>query len=177
MTEEERREKIRERIQRNTAVSSYNNVVDHLSDNTQRVAFYTRVATPAPDQVLSFELQKKELMNRLERHPNWTLAGIYQDEGCSGKRIELNRMIEDCKAGKIDLILTKSISRISKNIDELLQFVNTLMELDQPVGVLFETENIYTLSNPERVQLELLGEYAQEESRIKSQRGGGGCRL
>lgn len=150
-----------------------------LQDETKplRVAFYARVATPAPDQVVSFDLQTKMLTDRLEEHPNWTLVDEYKDEGCSGKRKELSRLIEDCKAGKIDFVLTRSLSRLSRNQDELFQIIKTLKELDPPVGIMVENENIYTLDDPIVRKLEILNEYAQEESRMKSLRGGGDYKL
>lgn len=176
MTKEERKEIIRERILRHTSVSYNDNVIDELSDKNLRVAFYTCVAAPAPDQISSFELQKQMVKRRIERQPNWTLVSIYIDEGRSGNRKELSRMIEDCKAGRIDLIITKSASRIARNAVDFISVVNTLKSLEPPVGIWCESENIYTLNFDCDLALEVLSDFAEEESRIKALHGGGGHR-
>ena len=168
MTREEKRKRIRDRVH---SFSSYNNVplvIDQLSDRNLRVAVYARVAVPSPDQVTSYELQTDHFVRLIETHENWALVDIYKDEGYSKNRKELSRMIEDCKAGKIDCILTKSVSRLSRNLEELLWIVKTLTELDPPVGVLFETENIYTLDNPEWEKLKAVSALAEEECRMKA---------
>lgn len=138
----------------------------------KRVAVYARVSTGDPRQTSSYELQKNYYESQVEKHPNWTLVSIYADEGLSGtstqKRKEFNRMIEDCKAGKIDLILTKSISRFARNYVDCGQIVRDLMELNPPVGVRFESENLYTLKMEGEMQLMMFSGIAQEESRIKS---------
>ena len=111
-------------------------------------------------------------VNAGKKHPNWTLVSIYADEGLSGtsiqKRKEFNRMIQDCKAGKIDLILTKSISRFARNYVDCGQIVRELMDLNPPVGVRFESENLFTLKMQGEMQLMMFSGIAQEESRIKS---------
>jgi len=138
----------------------------------KRVAVYARVSTGDPRQTSSYELQKNYYESQVQNHPNWTLYRIYADEGLSGtstqKRKEFNRMIEDCKAGKIDLILTKSISRFARNYVDCGQIVRELMELNPPVGVRFESENLYTLKMEGEMQLLMFSGIAQEESRIKS---------
>lgn len=87
------------------------------NDVNQRVAIYVRVSTDDVRQTTSYELQKKYYEEFVTRHPNWTLVNIYADEGISGTslkhRDEFNRMIADCKAGKIDMIVTKSVSRFA----------------------------------------------------------------
>ena len=99
----------------------------------KRVAVYARVSTGDPRQTSSYELQKNYYESQVQKHSNWTLVSIYADEGLSGtstqKRKEFNRMIEDCKAGKIDLILSKSISRFARNYVDCGQIVRELMEL------------------------------------------------
>ncbi len=138
----------------------------------KRVAVYARVSTGDPRQTSSYELQKNYYESQVQKHPNWTLVSIYADEGLSGtstqKRKEFNRMIEDCKAGKIDLILTKSISRFARNYVDCGQIVRKLMDLNPPVGVRFESENLFTLKMQGEMQLMMFSGIAQEESRIKS---------
>lgn len=139
---------------------------------TKRVAVYARVSTGDLRQTSSYELQKNYYESQVQKHPNWTLVSIYADEGLSGtsiqKRKEFNRMIEDCKAGKIDLILTKSISRFARNYVDCGQIVRELMDLNPPVGVHFESENLFTLKMQGEMQLMMFSGIAQEESRIKS---------
>lgn len=146
---------------------------DFDDDTTpKRVAVYARVSTGDPRQTSSYELQKNYYESQVEKHSNWTLVSIYADEGLSGtstqKRKEFNRMIEDCKAGKIDLILTKSISRFARNYVDCGQIVRELMDLNPPVGVRFESENLFTLKMQGEMQLMMFSGIAQEESRIKS---------
>ena len=84
-----------------------------------RLAAYCRVSTKNEDQLLSFENQKSFFEDYVKRHPEYELVGIYPDKGITGtntkKRDEFNRMIADCKAGKIDMVVTKSISRFARN--------------------------------------------------------------
>ena len=93
----------------------------------KRVAVYARVSTDDPRQTSSYELQKNYYTDMVSRHPNWDLVDIYADEGISGtslkKRDSFNRMIADCKAGKIDLIVTKSVSRFARNIVDFSLFI------------------------------------------------------
>ena len=86
-------------------------------------------------------------------------------------------MLEDCKAGKIDLILTQSFSGFSRNLVDCLSTIRMLETLNPPVGVLFESELLYTLGSNGKMLLTLLSALAEEESRTKSQYGGGVCRL
>jgi len=138
----------------------------------KRVAVYVRVSTADPRQTSSYELQKNYYESHVQNHPNWTLYRIYADEGLSGtstqKRKEFNRMIEDCKAGKIDLILTKNISRFARNYVDCGQIIRELTALNPPVGVRFESENLFTLKMEGEMQLMMFSGIAQEESRIKS---------
>ena len=98
-------------------------------------------------QTTSYELQKKYYEEFVTRHPNWTLVNIYADEGISGTslkhRDEFNRMIADCKAGKIDMIVTKSVSRFARNVEDFIGTVRSLAERRPPVGVFFESEAIF----------------------------------
>ena len=120
-------------------------------DVFKRVAVYARVSTDDPRQTSSYELQKNYYMDMVGRHPNWELVDIYPDEGISGtslkKRDAFNRMIADCRAGKIDLIVTKSVSRFARNIVDCISIVRQLAALNPPVEVFFETEHINTLND------------------------------
>ena len=142
-----------------------------------KVALYARVAVPHSEQISSFEPQTDMFMRQVECIPNWEFAGIYKDE-CSGmkdpkRRKAMCEMIEDCKAGKIDLILTQSVSRFSMNRVDGLLTIKMLEGLNPPVGVLFESEGLYTLDSNDNFLLEFLSAIAEEECRMKAQRGGG----
>ncbi|WP_242655922.1 recombinase family protein [Paramaledivibacter caminithermalis] len=114
----------------------------------------------------------------MTNHPDYELAGIYADEGISGtntkKREQFNKMIEDCKAGRIDMIITKSISRFARNTLDTLNYVRQLKELG--VGVIFEKENINTLDSKGEVLLTILSSLAQDESRSISENSTWGIR-
>ena len=137
-----------------------------------RVAAYVRVSTDNDEQLTSYELQKNYYTDYISSHPGWVLAGIYADEGISGTSLEhrkgMQQMIEDCRGGKIDLILTKSIARFARNIVDCLSMIETLKNLEPPVGVQFEADNIYTLDTNGRLILTILASVAEEESHSKS---------
>ena len=138
-----------------------------------RVAIYARVSTDDPNQTSSYELQKNYYTDLVNRNPNWNLVDIYADEGISGTSLEHRdnfvRMIEDCKAGKIDLIVTKSVSRFARNLVDGVGCVRMLGNLEPPVGVFFETENINSLKRESEMTLAILSTVAQEESHNKSE--------
>ena len=146
----------------------------NIKDTTtiKRVAIYVRVSTDDPNQTTSFELQKNYYDDIISKNPSYNLVGMYADEGISGtsmaKRKEFNRMIDDCRAGKIDLIITKSVSRFARNLVDAISIVRELSQLKPPVAVFFETENIFTLDKDKEVILSILSTMAQEESHIKS---------
>ena len=137
-----------------------------------RVAAYCRVSTDDVNQTSSYELQKNHYEDMIKEHQGWELVGIYADEGISGTslqhRDEFVRMIQDCKAGKIDLIVTKSVSRFARNIVDCIAKVRELANMNPQVGVFFETEHIYTLDNTSEMMLAVLSAAAQEESHTKS---------
>lgn len=114
-------------------------------EKEKRVAVYVRVSTDDLRQTSSYELQKNHYMDVVDRHAGWQIFEIYADEGISGTstqhRVAFNRMIADCCAGKIDLIVTKSVSRFARNILDSIGHVRKLASLTPPVGVFFETEN------------------------------------
>lgn len=145
-----------------------------LYDNEihRRVAIYARVSTDDPHQTSSYELQKNYYEDYVARHPNWELVGIYADEGISGTSLKhrdaFNHMIEDCVAGKIDIIITKSVSRFSRNILDCIGTVTELKMRTPPIGVLFENEQIFTLDSQSEMSLSFISAMAQEESHTKS---------
>ncbi len=136
------------------------------------VGAYCRVSTMSDMQVESYELQKAYYEEMVTRQPSWTLVGIYPDEGISGtsmrNRRNFLRMIEDCKQGKLTLIVTKSISRFARNVVDAISTVRMLRNLPQPVAVLFETEQINTMRPGADSMLSLLASFAESESLIKS---------
>ena len=142
------------------------------TDEHQRVAVYVRVSTDNIQQTSSYELQKNYYEDMVSRHDNWTLVEIYADEGISGtslnKRDAFNRMIVDAKAGKIDLIITKSVSRFARNIVDCVTIVRMLNAMRPPVGIFFETEHIFTLKDNSEMSLNFTATMAQEESHVKS---------
>ena len=111
-----------------------------------RVAAYCRVSTDTEEQAISYETQVEHYTEYISRNPEWTLAGIYADDGISGtntkNRVEFNRMMEDCGAGRIDMVLTKSISRFARNTLDCLKYIRKLKA--QNIPVYFEKESINT---------------------------------
>jgi site-specific DNA recombinase len=106
----------------------------------------------------------------IKSNPEYEFVSVYADQGMTGRsenRPEFQRMIADCKAGKIDLIITKSISRFARNTTTVLKYTRELKELD--VGVLFEENNINTLSSEGELMMTVLASFAQEESRSISE--------
>lgn len=142
------------------------------NDVHQRVAIYARVSTGDERQTTSFELQQIYYEDFVRRHPNWTLVKIYADEGISGTslahRDEFNRMIADCRAGKIDLIITKSVSRFARNVMITIGMVRELADMKPPVGVFFESEAIFSLNDDSQMALSFQATMAEEESHTRS---------
>ena len=139
-----------------------------------RVAAYCRVSTQEEQQVGSFEMQIHHFTKRIQANLEWEMVEIYQDEGISAttveKRLGFQKMIADAVAGKIDLILTKSISRFGRNIVDILNNLRTLSALNPPVSVEFETEGItYTGDGRNNLLIALLSALAEMESQQKSE--------
>ena len=138
-----------------------------------RVAVYARVSTDDPRQTSSYELQKNHYQDVVNKNPNWMLVEIYADEGISGTSLQhrdaFKKMIEDCEAGKIDLIITKSVSRFARNVVDCIRYVRELSSLRPPVGVFFETEHLNTLDPKSEMILSFMSTLAQEESHTKSE--------
>lgn len=143
-----------------------------------RMAAYCRVSTDQEEQLLSYENQLNYYTTFIRNNSMYEFAGIYADEGISGtntkKRDEFNRMIADCREGKIDRIITKSISRFARNTLDCLNYVRELKELG--IGIIFEKENIDTLDAKGEVLLTILSSLAQDESRSISENSTWGIR-
>ena len=137
-----------------------------------RVAAYCRVSTAEEAQVGSFEMQVQHFQSVIDNNPNYELVKIYKDEGISGtsvdKRKDFQEMIEDACAGKIDLILTKSISRFGRNIVDILTTLRRLSNLNPPVAVNFESEGINTSDGKNKLVISILSALAELESQQKS---------
>jgi len=137
-----------------------------------RVAAYCRVSTDREDQANSLESQKTYFSDYIRQHDDWLLADLYPDEGLSGtttrRREQFNRMIRDAEAGKLDLILTKEVSRFARNTVDALEYTRRLKRLG--VGVIFLNDNIDTRDNDGELRLTLMASIAQEESRKTSER-------
>lgn len=134
-----------------------------------RVAAYCRVSTGDESQQTSYTTQKRFYTQMIVNRPGWTLAGIYADEAISGtsraKRKQFNEMMTDALNGKMDYIVTKSISRFARNTIDTLDCVRQLRQMDPPVGIFFEKENIDTLDATGELILTILSALAQDESR------------
>jgi len=137
----------------------------------RRVAAYARVSTDSDEQFTSFEAQVDYYTRQITANAEWTMVEVYTDEGISGtntkKREGFNRMIADALSGKIDLIITKSISRFARNTVDTLTAVRQLK--DKGVEVYFEKENIYTMDSKGELLITIMSSLAQEESRSISE--------
>ena len=150
------------------------NPLTHLSRvaiQKRRVAGYARVSTDSDEQFTSYEAQVDYYTQYIQRNPEWEFVKVYTDEGISGTntkhRIGFNEMIEDALAGKIDLIVTKSVSRFARNTVDSLVTIRKLKE--KGVEVYFEKENIYTFDGKGELLLTIMSSLAQEESRSISE--------
>lgn len=136
-----------------------------------RVASYCRVSTDSDEQATSYEAQVSHYTEYIQKNPEWEFAGIFADDGISGtntkKREEFNRMIEECEAGNIDMIITKSISRFARNTLDCLKYIRKLKDLNIPV--FFEKESINTMDAKGEVLLTIMASLAQQESQSLSQ--------
>ena len=135
-----------------------------------RVCAYARVSTAKDAMLNSLSNQISYYSNLIQSHNGWAYAGVYADEGISGTlntRDKFNEMIEDCEAGKIDMIITKSISRFARNTVVLLSTLRKLKELN--INVYFEEQNINSMSADGELMITILASYAQEEARSVSE--------
>jgi len=144
---------------------------DEAARSVLRVAAYARVSTDHEDQETSLAAQTDYYKKKITEHPGWEFVKIYVDDGISGlstnRREGFNHMMEDCLAGHIDLVLTKSISRFARNTVDTVTTIRKLKE--KGVGVYFEKENIFTTDSKGEFLLTLMSSLAQEESRSISE--------
>ena len=134
---EDRKQRIRDAFQEGQAVERMPAREDMQPQNSEdvelRVAPYCRVSTMSEMQAESFEIQQQYYSECIAKHPNWVLVRIYADEGISAtsvkNRREFNQMIEDCQAGKIDMIITKSVSRFARNVVDCIKYARMLRSL------------------------------------------------
>ena len=172
---QQRNARIREQLTDHVEVQ----VIPALSDRDGyekkklRTCAYCRVSTDMDTQALSYELQVQNYTEYITSNPEWEFVGIYADRGISGTslkhRDEFNRMITDCRAGKIDLIITKAVTRFARNVLDCISTIRMLKQLDPPVAVFFETERINTLDTTSETYLGLISLFAQGESESKSE--------
>ena len=136
------------------------------------VCAYCRVSTDKDDQTNSFANQKQFFERSISQHPEWNFTEIYADEGITGtstkKRTNFNRMIRDAQSGKIDLILTKEVSRFARNTVDTLKYTRELKAID--VRVIFLLDHIDTFEADGEFRLTIMASIAQEESRKTSER-------
>lgn len=174
-------ERNRERIREAYASENPNLEVIPVKETAQdpdaphklRVCGYCRVSTENEQQQGSFELQVQDQERVIKSNPDWEFAGIYADEGISAtsveKRKEFLRMIEDCKQGKIDLIITKSVSRFARNLVDCISTIRMLKNLKPPVGIYFQNDHLNTLDQTSEMMIAFISCMAQEESAKKSE--------
>ena len=153
------------------SVSALTPLSSEITQHKRRVAAYARVSTDSDEQLSSYAAQVDFYTQYIRSNPEWEFVEVYTDEGISGtntkKRDGFNRMINDALAGKIDLILTKSISRFARNTVDTLTTVRKLKE--KKIEVYFEKENIYTLDAKGEVMITIMSSLAQDESRSNSE--------
>ena len=132
----------------------------------KRVAAYCRVSTDEEDQINSYEIQKRKYTDKILAEPGWRMVGIYADKGITGTSIanrdEFKRMIRHCKKGKIDMIITKSVSRVARNTLDTLTYTRSLRDLG--IDVYFEEQNIHSIEPSSDFMISLYGSLAQSES-------------
>ena len=172
------KEKVRKRMRVQIDPENYEYIpakkpIDYYdNDVPQRVAIYVRVSTDDIRQTTSYELQKKYYEDFVRRHPNWTLVKIYADEGISGTSLKhrdaFNEMIDHCRAGQIDLIVTKSVSRFARNVMITIGMARELAQMKSPVGIFFESEAIFSLNDDSQMALTFQATMAEEESHTRS---------
>lgn len=153
------------------AATPQNAALPELSRKKRRVAGYGRVSTGSDEQFTSFSAQVEYYTNLIKANPEWEFVEVYTDEGISGlntrKREGFNRMIVDAIAGRIDLIITKSVSRFARNTVDSLKTIRELKRVG--TEVYFEKENIYTFDGKGELLLTIMSSLAREESRSISE--------
>lgn len=139
-------------------------------ERKKRVAAYARVSSGKDAMLHSLSAQVSHYSELIQRNGDWLYAGVYADEAKTGtkdSRADFQRLIADCRAGKIDMVITKSISRFARNTVTLLQTVRDFKAWE--VDIFFEEQNIHTMSADGELMLTILASYAQEESRSASE--------
>ena len=138
-----------------------------------RVAAYCRVSTDDLDQALSIALQIAEYKEKIKSNKSWIYVGTYVDDGFSGTNTDhrqgFQKLMQDAMNGKIDLIITKAVSRFARNLLDCIKWVEALQNHDPPVRVFFEQENLDTMSQTSGIILFVLAMVAEEESHMKSE--------
>lgn len=141
-------------------------LVDKEKYHQKRVAAYCRVSTDSEEQLTSYTNQKKVYTEMIAANKDWEFAGIFADSGISGtradKRPEFKRMINECLSGKIDMVITKSVSRFARNTVECLEYVRMLKA--RGIGIYFEEQNIDTMKSDSELYLVIYAGFAQSES-------------
>lgn len=136
----------------------------------KRVAAYTRVSSGKDAMLHSLSAQVSHYSNLIQNNNEWDYGGVYADEAVTGtkdNRIEFQKLLKDCRDGKVDMIITKSISRLARNTVTMLEVVRELKNIN--VDVYFEKENIHSMSGDGELMLTILASFAQEESRSVSE--------
>ena len=174
----EQKEKVRRRMRVEIDPDNYEYIPEKKKadfydvETPQLVGIYVRVSTEDVRQTTSFELQKKYYEEYVSHHPNWTLVKIYADEGISGTSLKnreaFKQMIADAKAGKLTLIITKSVSRFARNQYDFIGIVRELAERKPAIGVFFESEAIFSLNEDSSMALSFVATMAEEESHTRS---------
>ena len=153
------------------ATRDFHTGVAKTSMQKRRVAAYARVSTNSEEQLTSYEAQVDYYTKYIKSRPDWIFVKVYTDEGITATNTKhrdgFNEMIEDALAGKIDLIVTKSVSRFARNTVDSLITVRKLKE--KGIEVYFEKENIYTLDSKGELLITIMSSLAQEESRSISE--------
>lgn len=185
-TKAEKRKAAKEKIKTAYTEEAKVEVIPAIRDLTAdtprilKVAAYCRVSTGQEAQAGSYELQVQYYTQYIQKREDWELVGVYADEGISGtnihRREQFKQMIADCEAGKIDLIITKSISRFARNTLDCLSIARKLKQQDPPVAIFFENEGITTTDRNTDAMLALLSSVAQGESENKSEAIKWACR-
>jgi DNA invertase Pin-like site-specific DNA recombinase len=137
-----------------------------------RVAVYVRVSTDNIEQATSFDIQQAHYISYIAKQEGWTMTQIYAEEGVTGTntkhRTQFNRMLDDARTGKFDLIVTKSVSRFARNLLDGIKTTRELLHLPVPVGLLFEEEGLNTFRPDSEFILSVMLMMAQGESEKKS---------
>ena len=136
-----------------------NKELNQMNGSIRRVAAYICVSTYADEPNRFLETQRNYYADYIKNQPGWVMADVYVDEGISGvqrkRREGLEKLLADCRDGKIDYIITKSISRLTNDTDECLSIIDELRNLNPPVGIIFENEHIDTLNEESDKVLQL----------------------